>query len=192
MSGRTTLASAFYYDLENTYQKATLAHLYRNSSLIKVASLISVPPPEVRVYLRDLASIANSTANENSCGSVLAGQGSDTDEFGDICFWLGSGPYGEGREANVLRALNLYDSTRRITPGQLQPSTSLPSSFKLLHVNEYTKLSVLLTKLRDKFYFCMNSGARANGTTVHFLVGRLAEGNLSGWVGLVGIGMMLE
>jgi hypothetical protein len=112
MSSRTTLASAFYYDLENTYQKATLAHLYRNSSLIKVASLISVPPPEVRVYLRDLASIANSTANENACGSVLAGQGSDTDEFGDICFWLGSGPYGEGHEANVLRALNLYDSTR--------------------------------------------------------------------------------
>ncbi|KAF8268643.1 hypothetical protein EI94DRAFT_1134510 [Lactarius quietus] len=192
MSGRTTLASAFYYDLENTYQKATLAHLYRTSSLIKVASLISVPPPEVRVYLRDLASIANSTANENSCGSVLAGQGSDTDEFGDICFWLGSGPYGEGHEVNVLRALNLYDSTRQITPGQLQPSTSLPSNFKLLHMNEFTKLSVLLTKLRDKVYFCMNGGPRANGTTVHFLVGRLAEGNLSGWVGLVGIGMTLE
>ena len=116
MSGRTTLASAFYYDQESTHQKATLARLYRNSSLIKVASLISVPPPEVRVYLRDLASTANSTANENSCGSVLAGQGSDTDEFGDICFWLGSGPYGEGHEANVLRALNLYDSTRRARP----------------------------------------------------------------------------
>ncbi|KAH9040164.1 hypothetical protein EDB84DRAFT_1463973 [Lactarius hengduanensis] len=192
MSGRTNLASAFYYDPENTYQKATLAHLYRNSSLIKVASLISVPPPEVRVYLRDLASTTNSTANENSCGSVLVGQGSDTDEFGDICFWLGDGPYGEGREANVLRALNLYDSTPRITPGQLQPSTSLPPSFKLLHLNEFTKLSVLLAKLRDKFYFCVNSGPRANGTTMHFLVGRLAEGNLSGWVGLVGIGMLLE
>jgi hypothetical protein len=114
MSGRTSLASAaFYYDPENTYQKATLAHLYRNSSLIKVASLIPVPPPEVRVFLRDLASTSNSTANENSCGSVLVGQGSDTDEFGDICFWLGNGPYGQGHEANVLRALNLYDSTQR-------------------------------------------------------------------------------
>jgi len=113
MSGRTTLASAFYYDSENNYQKATLAHLYRNSSLIKVASLISVPPPEVRVYLRDLAAAANTTANENSCGSVLAGQGSDTDEFADICFWLGNGPYGEGHEANVLRTLNLYNNSRR-------------------------------------------------------------------------------
>ncbi|KAH9083898.1 hypothetical protein EDB83DRAFT_2212872 [Lactarius deliciosus] len=178
MSGRTNLASAFYYDPENTYQKATLAHLYRNSSLIKVASLISVPPPEVRVYLRDLASTTNSTANENSCGSVLVGQGSDTDEFGDICFWLGNGPYGEGREANVLRALNLYDSTSRAR--RWPYSASSPS------------LSVLLAKLRDKFYFCVNSGPRANGTTMHFLVGRLAEGNLSGWVGLVGIGLLLE
>ena len=116
MSGPTNLASAFYYDPENTYQKATLAHLYRNSSLIKVASLIPVPPPEVRVFLRDLASTTNSTANENSCGSVLVGQGSDTDEFGDICFWLGNGPYGQGHEANVLRALNLHDSTRQARP----------------------------------------------------------------------------
>jgi len=59
-------------------------------------------------------------------------------------------------------------------------------------VNEFTKLSVLLAKLRDKFYFSVNSGLRANGTTAHFLIGCLAEGHLSGWVGLVGIGMTLE
>ncbi|KAI0305416.1 hypothetical protein B0F90DRAFT_1879055 [Multifurca ochricompacta] len=107
------LSSAFIFNTENAYQKATLARVYRNSSIIKVASFISAPPPEVRVYLRDLASAANSTANENSCGSVLAGQGSETDEFGDICVWLGTGPYGEGREINILRALNLYDPNRR-------------------------------------------------------------------------------
>jgi hypothetical protein len=113
MTGSTILSSAFIFDSENTYQKATLARLYRNSSLIKVASYISAPPPQLRVYLRDLASAANSTANENSCGSVLAGQTSDTDEFGDICVWLGTGPYSEGLESNILRALNLSDSTRR-------------------------------------------------------------------------------
>ncbi len=112
MTGRTNLSSAFAFDSENTYQKATLAHLYRNSS-IKVASLISAPPTEVRVYLRDLASAANCTANENACGSVLAGQTSEADEFGDICVWLGTGPYSEGHETNILRALNLFDSTRR-------------------------------------------------------------------------------
>jgi hypothetical protein len=114
MTGRTSLSSAFVFDTENNYQKATLAHLYRNSSIIKVASFISAPPPEVRVYLRDLASAANSTANKNSCGSVLAGQASGVDEFEDICVWLGTGQYDEGRELNIFRALNLSDSTPRV------------------------------------------------------------------------------
>jgi hypothetical protein len=113
MTGSTNLSSAFVFDAENVHQKATLAHLYRTSSIIKVASLISAPPPEVRVYLRDLATAANNTANENACGSVLAGQGSEADEFGDICVWLGIGPYSEGHEVNILRALNLADSTLR-------------------------------------------------------------------------------
>ncbi|KAH9963916.1 hypothetical protein BC827DRAFT_1192013 [Russula dissimulans] len=192
MTSRANLASAFVFDRENTYQKATLAHLYRNSSIIKVASFISAPPPEVRVYLRDLASAANATANENACGSILTGHASETDEFGDICIWLGIGPYSEGHEANILRALNLADPTQRITLGQLQSSTSLPSTFKVLNSNEFTKLSVLLAKLHNKFYFHVNSGFGANGTAIHFLVGRLAEGILSGWVALVGIGVTPE
>lgn len=125
MTGRANLSSAFVFDTENTYQKATLAHLYRSSSIIKVASLISAPPPEVRVFLRDLASAANSTANENACGSVLAGQASEADEFGDICVWLGIGPYSEGHEANILRALNLSDSTRR---ARYRPRSSFPGA----------------------------------------------------------------
>ncbi|KAI9511141.1 hypothetical protein F5148DRAFT_1009858 [Russula earlei] len=207
MTSRANLSSAFVFDPENTYQKATLAHLYRNSSIIKVASFISAPPPEVRVYLRDLASAANSTANENACGSVLAGQGSEADEFGDICVWLGIGPYSEGHEANILRALNLADPTRRaryrpsfapflaahpfwqITLGQLQSSTSLPPTFKVLNSNEFIKFSVLLSKLHNKFYFHVSCGSGADATVAHFLVGRLAEGILSGWVALVGIGI---
>jgi len=210
MSSRANLSSAFLFDRENTYQKATLAHLYRNSSIIKVASFISAPPPEVRVYLRDLASAANATANENACGSILAGQASEADEFGDICVWLGLGPYSEGHEANILRALNLAGPTRRaryrphfaplfgahlfcqITLGQLQSSTSLPSTFRVLDSNEFTKLSVLLAKLQNKFYFRMNSDSGADGTVIHFLVGRLAEGILSGWVAVVGIGVTPE
>jgi len=191
MTKGANLSSAFIFDPENAYQKATLAHLYRNSSIIKVASLISAPPPEVRVYLRDLASAANSTANENACGSVLAGQTSEADDFADICVWLGTGPYSEGHEANILRALNLSDSIRRITSGQLNSPTSLPPTFKVLNSNEFTKLSVLLAKLQNKFYFRTDS-ASADGTVVHFLVGRLAEGILSGWVALVGIGISPE
>lgn len=144
------------------------------------------------MYLRDLASAANSTANENACGSVLAGQTSEADEFGDICVWLGTGPYSEGHEVNILRALNLSDSIRRITSGELNSPTSLPSTFKILNSNEFTKLSVLLAKLQNKFYFRADSGTSAGGSVVHFLVGRLAEGVLSGWVALVGIGISPE
>jgi hypothetical protein len=56
-------------------------------------------------------------------------------------------------------------------------------------VNEFTKLSVLLAKLHNKYYFRVGG---SGSTVVHFLVGRLAEGNLSGWVALVGIGVTLE
>jgi len=161
------------------------------------------------VYLRDLASAANSTANENACGSVLAGQTSEADEFGDICVWLGTGPFSEGHEINILRSLNLSDSLRRaryrphfapfpgahlfwqITSGQLNSPTSLPSTFKVLNSNEFTKLSVLLAKLQNKFYF-RTDGPSAHSSVVHFLVGRLAEGVLSGWVALVGIGISPE
>jgi hypothetical protein len=38
----------------------------------------------------------------------------------------------------------------------------------------------------------VDSGTDASGTVVHFLVGRLAEGFLSGWVALVGIGITPE
>jgi hypothetical protein len=51
---------------------------------------------------------------------------------------------------------------------------------------------VLLAKLHNKFYFHVNTGPSAGGTVVHLLVGRLAEGILSGWVGLVGIGIAPE
>ncbi len=144
MTKGTNLSSAFIFDSENTYQKATLAHLYRSSSIIKVASLISVPPPEVRVYLRDLASAAYSTANENACGSVLAGQTSEADGFGDICVWLGTGPYSEGHEVNILRALNLSDSIRR---ARYQPHFATFPGSSLLADNywpaEFTNISAV-------------------------------------------------
>ncbi|KAI0280993.1 hypothetical protein BGY98DRAFT_1075680, partial [Russula aff. rugulosa BPL654] len=145
------------------------------------------PPPEVRVYLRDLASAANSTANENACGSVLAGQTSEADEFGDICVWLGTGAYSEGHEVNILRVLNLSDSTRQA----LEFANIAAVTFKVLNSNEFTKLSVLLAKLQNKFYFRADSGPSADGTVIHLLVGHLAEGVLSGWVALVGIGISL-
>jgi hypothetical protein len=57
-------------------------------------------------------------------------------------------------------------------------------------VNEFRKLSVLLAKLHNKYYFRV--GGDSSSTVLHFLVGRLAEGSLSGWAALIGIGIALE
>lgn len=61
----------------------------------------------VTVYLRDLTISANKAAESLACGSILAGQSSEADEFGDIAIWLGAGKYGEGNEVEVLEALDL-------------------------------------------------------------------------------------
>ena len=94
--------------------KQTLAQLYQQSSLqlnVQPAPFLSASddqvPSEVQTYLHSLTLAANAVANENACGSVLAGQGSESDEFGDVACWLGQGEYGPGRETDVLQALGL-------------------------------------------------------------------------------------
>ena len=54
-----------------------------------------------------LTLLANVAAGSLACGSILAGQGSEADEFGDVGFWLGPGSYGTGHELAVLHALGL-------------------------------------------------------------------------------------
>ena len=104
--------------------KQTLAQLYQQSSLqlhVQPAPFLSASddqvPSEVQTYLHSLTLAANAVANENACGSVLAGQGSESDEFGDVACWLGQGDYGPGRETNVLQALGLQSwsqNTRKV------------------------------------------------------------------------------
>ncbi|KAJ3574720.1 hypothetical protein NP233_g1576 [Leucocoprinus birnbaumii] len=58
-------------------------------------------------FLRNLCSLANSTAEGFSCSSILAGPGNESDEMGDVAIWLGQGEFGPGNERNVLGALGL-------------------------------------------------------------------------------------
>lgn len=101
--------------------KQTISHLYRkptsNSlSFAHAPSFLtapSAPAPSssVRSYLANLTATANEVANVNACGSVLAGQGSESDEYGDVAVWLGSGKddggFVQGKEGDVLKALGL-------------------------------------------------------------------------------------
>jgi hypothetical protein len=54
-----------------------------------------------------LTLIANVAATSLACGSILAGQSSESDEFGDVGFWLGPGSYGIGKDRAILQDLGL-------------------------------------------------------------------------------------
>ena len=66
---------------------------------------------EVERYLNELAVEANEAAASLSCGSILAGQSSETDEYGDVGVWLGDlevGPASSKSEFEVMvEALSL-------------------------------------------------------------------------------------
>ena len=44
---------------------------------------------EVEEYVNELTAEANEAAASLFCGSILAGQSSETDEYGDVGVWLG-------------------------------------------------------------------------------------------------------
>lgn len=101
--------------------KQTISHLYRKPTTNSLSfahapsflSAPSAPAPtsSIRSYLESLTATANEVANANACGSVLAGQGSESDEYGDVAVWLGSGKddegFAKGKEGEVLKALGL-------------------------------------------------------------------------------------
>lgn len=71
------------------------------------AQAIKPPGSDILQYLYDLALQANKAAESLSCSSILAGQGNESDDTGDVALWLGSGHYGPGQEQAVLRTLGL-------------------------------------------------------------------------------------
>lgn len=51
---------------------------------------------EVEEYVNELTAEANKAAASLFCGSILAGQSSETDEYGDVGVWLGDLGIGPG------------------------------------------------------------------------------------------------
>lgn len=66
---------------------------------------------EVEEYLNGLAVEANEAAASLFCGSILAGQSGETDEYGDVGVWLGDleiGPTSKKPKSEaVVEALSL-------------------------------------------------------------------------------------
>ncbi len=65
------------------------------------------PSDTISSYYADLTLLANNAAESLSCSSILAGQGNESDDTGDVALWLGEGDYGPGKEENVLKLLSL-------------------------------------------------------------------------------------
>ncbi|KAH9485297.1 hypothetical protein JR316_0002205 [Psilocybe cubensis] len=106
-----------------------------------------------------LALKAHSLALEHTCSSILAGQGSESDDAGDVGFHLGEGDYSKAE--NVLKALSL--------PVTQTTTMNRPDGWTETLQNEY--------------YFRI---AGPNSRYIFFLVGQTDTG---GWGGLVGAGV---
>lgn len=151
------------------------------------------PPTGVQEYLVELTAKANAAANALFCGSILAGRSSESDEFGDVAFWLGEGQYEQEHERAALRALGLethLGPNTKIAPIEISTEARLPSSTAGLVPGcaEAAELVGLLSRLTKMYAFTVESRAGAAGTTAYFLLG-YHEAAAAGWVGLLGLGV---
>jgi len=184
---------------------ATIGALYRTEDAqltgqqqgpTGAAALIAgdVPSVETQVYLKDLTLEANAAASSLACGSILAGQTSETDEFGDVALWLGDGRFDKDHGWEVLKTLGFGNrlASVKMTPLALSPSSHLPLPIQLSAEKEATRLVDLLSQLSEPYAFSAENvvGSGLGALTVYILVGRLSGPTYSpGWAGLIGIGV---
>lgn len=96
-------------ELQSFSEKQAFLSHFIPSCLALLAPGIGVPPVFIQNYLYDLVIAGEAAAVSVSCSSILAGQGSESDDTGDIAVWLGKGQFGPGHAANVLERLGLSD-----------------------------------------------------------------------------------
>ncbi|KAF9451263.1 hypothetical protein P691DRAFT_808253 [Macrolepiota fuliginosa MF-IS2] len=153
------------------------------------AQAVQAPNERTLRYLGELAVLANVAAESLACSSVLAGQGSESDDTGDVALWLGKGDYGPGNEHNVLRVLELtpwLEQGATVTRVELSSyGSTLPSTLSGSVLSPQVQDLVLkINEMSDKYCFRVNSLSTA--PLVFFvLLGRFVT---SEWGGLMGIG----
>ncbi|KAJ6495568.1 hypothetical protein C8R47DRAFT_1194472 [Mycena vitilis] len=146
-----------------------------------------VPPPNDQLVeeLESLARTAESAATSVLCSSILAGNGSEGDDFGDAAIWLGKGAFGKGHEQAVLKSLGLegrISGGDEISPVDLDAKTHIPAGNKCQETAELKALSKKLDEWQDLHCFSLKG---SGSEVIYSLVG--TKGN--GWGGLVGVGI---
>ncbi|KDQ08663.1 hypothetical protein BOTBODRAFT_69694 [Botryobasidium botryosum FD-172 SS1] len=125
------------------------------------------------------------------CSSILAGRGSDSDDYGDIAFWVGK-EGGAGGKEGILNALGLLGMVERgkivsipHEDGPLPAALAQIPPPELMSSDGISELSDLLSRLHDTFEFRVELPG-SEGTVVHFLVGKAED---DGYCGLAGVGV---
>ncbi|KAI0356308.1 hypothetical protein OH77DRAFT_1520368 [Trametes cingulata] len=147
-----------------------------------------IAPPLLQ-FLRDLTASSNAAAVSLACGSILAGQSSETDEYGDIAVWLGDGEFGPGHELEVLASLGLRHlliAEGTVKELKISPHSGLPAT---VHIPggasaEVARLRQLLDRLADPRIFRVRADV-----SLYLLLGRYEAGAVAGWAGLLGLGI---
>ncbi|KZS93059.1 hypothetical protein SISNIDRAFT_98743 [Sistotremastrum niveocremeum HHB9708] len=133
------------------------------------------PPSEVREYLINLVRCAHTVANAHSCSSVLAGAGSESDEYGDVAFWLGDIDVNGGEDAVGRLGLSHWISD----PSKMTVNDSLPMLFN-------TPTLAQLGRSLDRIERVTIHNDQ-HGAILHVILGRLTSGSHD-WVGIMGLG----
>lgn len=98
---------------------------------------------EAEEYLNELTVEANEAAASLFCGSILAGQSSETDEYGDVGVWLGDlgiGPASSKPEPEaIIEALSLAHWVKEVpysfliirSAGERWPNYEIPRGIQI-------------------------------------------------------------
>ncbi|KAG0708323.1 hypothetical protein DFH29DRAFT_891920 [Suillus ampliporus] len=140
-----------------------------------------IAPQEVTDYLEKLVRAAQQTAESHCCGSFVAGQLSESDEFADVGVWLGPlGNYQRNHEREILYDLGLL----AWADDDIDQMEGLYDEKLKVEDSETSAMGKLLDSLEDCHRFLVR---RQDSYFACFLVGRL-KGQGS-WCGLASIGV---
>ncbi|QRW00241.1 hypothetical protein RhiJN_28259 [Ceratobasidium sp. AG-Ba] len=149
--------------------------------LFAVPALTLVPPkgrlpePDALKQTYEFASSANIFAERQFCGSILAGQGSESDEFADVGFWCGEIDE-SNNETSILSSLSLGSWVEK---GNIIRLDNAPLS--TLRTSEIWDLFEGLGGLVEFRVERPDSGGRV----MHVVAGK----GVDGWCGMIGIGV---
>ncbi|KAF8758410.1 Biotin and thiamine Synthesis associated domain [Rhizoctonia solani] len=146
---------------------------------IPALTLISVkgplPDPKALKQTYDLTCTANSYAQRNFIGSLLAGPGSESDEFADVGFWCGE--IDENNiETSILQSLSLGIWIQKGTITRLADAP-----LKTLRKSEMWESCEALSDLTEFRVERPDTGGRV----MHVMAGK----GLEGWCGMIGVGV---